>query len=296
MSPDQFREAIVGLSAADQARLSTAAHIYGRRHRSEPEDLYQEALVKALSGERRCPVGTNPVVFLSNAMRSIAFNWRPSHQLESLESAGDLATDEHVESVLAALLESALRHAFADDRIARAVLDGILEGLRGQALCDETGLDRTQLATARRRIRRWVLRYSGESRLIGPLTPGRGAMDRRIAARPIDAAGRKARRSFGEPDEPELVPAAGFKASPDPAVPAPGGKLRLERGVRRTPYWETPRRLENLLDALVEDVLGLSDEDVLAERDLLREPAPAPRPVRILRRWARWLARRLRPR
>ncbi|WP_421933939.1 hypothetical protein [Phenylobacterium sp.] len=139
--------------------------------RYEINDLINEAVLRALDGNRRCPRKTAPVIFLANAMRSIVSAERASVALhprtQSLSATGTegpfnvrsldrnpeemrLARDEFVERL------QALDTLFADDEEAQMIIMADIDGLDADAIRELTGLNSTQYATARRRIRRRI--------------------------------------------------------------------------------------------------------------------------------------------
>lgn len=134
-----------------------------------PEDLVQEALLRAMSGVRRCPAGTDIVVFLQGVIRSLASAARKRGGLlgplpldeESVswvpEPSGRRAATEN--------LRQRLLNVFAESTRERLIVTLMLRGYRGAQIRDRTGLSMTELATARRRIRRWIERAKREGKL-----------------------------------------------------------------------------------------------------------------------------------
>lgn len=73
---DQARDAVAALTATDLLRLQRAGAIYGVSIGVDGMDLVNEAISRALGGVRACPTDVPFVVFLRNAMRSIASSER----------------------------------------------------------------------------------------------------------------------------------------------------------------------------------------------------------------------------
>lgn len=169
----EIRAAIEALPPAGWLRLHKIARALCRHAGFEPGDLLQEAFHRALDGARRCPRDVDIHHFLAGVMRSIASDWckarrrwqrvqlvAPAAMLEAVMlQARDLRPgpdDQLASEEEAARLVAALRALFADDAIAQRLLDGMLEGLEGQALRALTGLDETEFASKRRLIRRRI--------------------------------------------------------------------------------------------------------------------------------------------
>ena len=109
--------------------------------------------------------------FLCEAMRSIVSSQRGSDAVRARAemvyvsdptSVGDaaktdpgpfasLASDEECQRIADAVLS-----LFSDDEAARDVAEGIMEGLEGEELSEWASIDKQQLATKRRLIRRRV--------------------------------------------------------------------------------------------------------------------------------------------
>ena len=80
---DQLRQAIERLTMADRLRLDAAATFLVRNLNGYcAEDLFQEAILRALTGARRYPPLENPdcefVPFLFGTMKSISSGWKHS--------------------------------------------------------------------------------------------------------------------------------------------------------------------------------------------------------------------------
>lgn len=163
---------IGSFTQADHLRLRKAARILCGGSGYEWNELLNEAVVRALSGTRRCPRSTQPVVFLANAMKSIVSAGRESLALQpettSLAATGTdgkvldpPSRQRTVEETLTARDDCAARLAalddlFKDDEEAQMVILGDIEGLDAEAIRDMQGWTLQELATVRRRIRRRI--------------------------------------------------------------------------------------------------------------------------------------------
>lgn len=147
-----------------RAKLLKAAayHMAGTDY--EPQDLLSEAVQRALDGERKCPRGVAPHVFLGNAMKSIAWARR-----EQLEGEPDMVSLEQAEDVVATPARSperaiiarqdcdgmlaALDELFADDAEAQVVFMGRIDGLEADEIRAIGEWDLQAYATICRRMR-----------------------------------------------------------------------------------------------------------------------------------------------
>jgi DNA-directed RNA polymerase specialized sigma24 family protein len=151
----------------DLLRLKATARLLARGLAPEIQwwDLLQEAFARVLNGSRRRPPDVPIDAFMTGVMRSIrAECWRrrwragarnaEAHQmLEALDPAPDperaLVAQQEIEA-LAAL--------FADDPVALQILTGIGDGLSADEIREEYGLTKKSYDTARKRMRRVLLR------------------------------------------------------------------------------------------------------------------------------------------
>lgn len=130
-----------------------------------PGELLQEALCRALLGERNCPRNVPFMAFMAQTMRSIANHNREQARRTvstSDNAGGDAAPpgatapspeDELMQRQDAAAVQ-AIHGCFEDDPEAQLVLLGWQDGLRGSELREATGLDQGKLDYAIRRIRK----------------------------------------------------------------------------------------------------------------------------------------------
>lgn len=165
-TPDEIRDQLDSLSAADWVRLETSAHFWAQAAGLDPGDLLQVALERTLSGQRKWPVGVPLNKFMSNAMKSIVSSARKGARSDPLDGADDL--DHSVDSEAPESPEDALRcgqvlervmQVFAGDQEALDILEGRGLGLDGEALRELVGQDKTAFDTTCKRIRRRYLTY-----------------------------------------------------------------------------------------------------------------------------------------
>jgi DNA-directed RNA polymerase specialized sigma24 family protein len=173
VSPAQTALALDLVSPMDLLRLKAIARVYARGLPPEVmwEDLLQEALTRVIAGSRRRPRGVPMVAFVAGVLRSLrAEHWRRA----SRESRGDGALRIDHESDAALGLSDptpgperalsarqeliAIRELFARDPVASRIIAGLGEGLSAEEIRRATGLAKTDYDSARRRIRRTLLR------------------------------------------------------------------------------------------------------------------------------------------
>ena len=168
---DQARDAVAALTATDLLRLQRAGAIYGVSIGVDGMDLVNEAISRALGGIRACPTDVPFVVFLRNAMRSIASSERgrmkeepmsesmtgdPDGPLTAVDRTAPGRTGE--ETLLAredtdARLK-ALEALFADDEDAQLVLMGDLDEMSAVDIRAMNEWSEQAYASVRRRMRR----------------------------------------------------------------------------------------------------------------------------------------------
>jgi DNA-directed RNA polymerase specialized sigma24 family protein len=168
--------AIRALSPAQWARLRKVAGLFAFGRLMEAEDLLQEAFRRALDGERKCPVRVDVVRFLAEAIRSIRDGElkpakrrpvlvpRPPAEAEPAQVPEPIDPAPNAEERLAAADEESIRERkreeviglFADDPAAQVIVEGIMEGMRGEDLRALTDLDPTGYESKRRLIRRRI--------------------------------------------------------------------------------------------------------------------------------------------
>jgi DNA-directed RNA polymerase specialized sigma24 family protein len=139
-------------------------------------DLLNEAIVRVLSGDRQRPPGTPLAVFLAGTMRSICSeHWRrlrKERQLliepgaegrDPLRDAPDNRPGADPERAFAAAQTlSLLCRLFDKDDVVMTIIAGLAEGLTAREICSRHGLTNTEYDSARKRMRRAILRHGLE--------------------------------------------------------------------------------------------------------------------------------------
>ncbi len=173
--PAQTALALDLVNEMDLLRLKTIARVYARGLEPEVawEDMLQEALTRVLVGSRLRPEGVTMVAFVAGILRSLrADYWRRAARAsagndtvridhESDESLAVVMSDPTPgpERELVALQElSTIRELFASDPTAVQIIDGLGRGLSAEQIRRSTGLSKTDYDSARRRMRRKLLR------------------------------------------------------------------------------------------------------------------------------------------
>jgi len=173
LTAGEIRTAIEAFPPVGWLRLHKVARVLCRHTGTEPEDLLQEAFRRALDGVRQCPRDVDVQRFLAGVMRSIASDWSKARKRRA--EVGLVAPSGGMQEVVvrvrdprpsaddwlareqeAACLRKAVLDLFADDPVARRVLDGIMDGREGDDLRSLTGLGETAFASKRRLIRRRI--------------------------------------------------------------------------------------------------------------------------------------------
>ena len=174
-SRDEIAAAIRSLTHADLARLKMVARKYSFGRPIEPEDLVQEAYLRALDS-RACPAHIDVVKFLAEAMRSIAHSEaeKTQHKLALVPidreggpnkqalSVPDEANDAEAQMLAAEQAErcvathTAIIALFEDDPNAQLVLEGMMEDMTAEEIRELTGLDKTGYDSKRKLIRRRI--------------------------------------------------------------------------------------------------------------------------------------------
>lgn len=176
LSQEELENAIAAFSDADWTRINKAAAFYQRlcsRSSMSANDLVQEALLRAISGTRKCPRDVGVAMFIAKAIRSIANgeaekieNIQPTISLDdetsSFELSGQDASPEDMVSNKQEhqKLEQKLINLFAGDETAQLMVLGILEGESRADLQALSELDDTQFNSKRRKIRRTINKAS----------------------------------------------------------------------------------------------------------------------------------------
>jgi DNA-directed RNA polymerase specialized sigma24 family protein len=180
-APAETALALKIVSKSDLLRLKTIARIHARGLPADAgwADLLQEAFTRILDGSRQQPAGVPLVAFLAGVMRSLkSEHWRralresryaqkfrapQAGEPEDLD-LGDRASDP--ERLLSALQElAAVDRLFADDHMVLQIINGLAEGLTAEQIRAAMGISKTDYDSARKRMRRTLLREGLTCRL-----------------------------------------------------------------------------------------------------------------------------------
>lgn len=176
LNRDELIAALRALSRADLLRLEEKAKYRAQGSGMEGDDLFQEAIVRTLDEDRKCPSDVPVHIYLDNAMRSIADGERQKYVREQPANAVQSGErpDEGLlvnqpdpapspcETALARVelgeVLNGLARMFADDPQAQAVIIGDLEGWSAGDVKYLGKMDDKQYAAARKRVRRGLAR------------------------------------------------------------------------------------------------------------------------------------------
>jgi DNA-directed RNA polymerase specialized sigma24 family protein len=137
------------------------------------DDLLQEAITRVLVGSRRQPPGVTMVAFLAGIMRSLrAEHWRRARQGPGsgdalrIDHKHDLSKEPALrdsapgpeQSLMAREALCAIEGLFAGDIVALRIVAGLAEGRSAAQIRDAAGISKTDYDSARRRMRRALLR------------------------------------------------------------------------------------------------------------------------------------------
>jgi DNA-directed RNA polymerase specialized sigma24 family protein len=166
--------AIHSLSDADLVRLKALARLWARGLPGglSWSDVLHEAIARALDGSRNWPAGVPILAFLSGVMRSICDDqWRRErleHEMllrdvdlevqgAAVGAEGSFADPERTLSAVQRL--AAVNQLFAADPIALKIVAGLADGLTAAEICKLYGMSQREYDTARKRMRRALLRH-----------------------------------------------------------------------------------------------------------------------------------------
>jgi len=177
-SRDEVAAAIRAFTPADWARLKRVAAKYAFARPVSPEDLMQEAFMRALD-TRVCPSDIDVVKFLAEIIRSVADGEaeKIEHKakLVPIANTGDpddlvydiadgaanaearLIEAQHAERCIAA--HAGLVALFDDDPTAQLILEGMMDDMAGEELRELTGLDKVAYDSKRKAIRRKITKH-----------------------------------------------------------------------------------------------------------------------------------------
>jgi len=164
---------LAGLSKADWVRLNMAAAYRSIIVSGDPDDLLQEALVRVLSGERRCPKDVAILVFLKQTMRSIAsssaksFSKKPiivpppDFEEYTIQESATQEKTKSIEDILcsegeAEKIKEKVFALFEHDETANMILMGRVEEMTANEIQTMLGIDQTQYQSKSKYIRRTI--------------------------------------------------------------------------------------------------------------------------------------------
>jgi DNA-directed RNA polymerase specialized sigma24 family protein len=164
---DEVLAALDTISPDDRLKLHAIEGVLLRGTRFAPRGLLQEAVCRAIMGDRHCPKRVPFMAFLVMSMKSIASHdreqrWKtlqlvPRHGDASVAPsdcpADQLSPEEHMIEQQAADTVKQIHDLFPEDTEAQLVIMGWADGLRGRELREATGLDQAALDYAGKRIR-----------------------------------------------------------------------------------------------------------------------------------------------
>jgi RNA polymerase sigma-70 factor (ECF subfamily) len=156
-------------------RLKTLARWYARGLPPDVtwEDLLQEALTRILVGKRQVPQAVPILAFVAGVMRSLrSEHWQRAERMlartrrrsnsvsRDAQRAGELidAAPGPDRAVMAQQELAAIRRLFAGDTTALFILDGLAQGQTAEEIRVTARLSETDYASARKRMRRVLLR------------------------------------------------------------------------------------------------------------------------------------------
>lgn len=174
------------LSVPDRLRLKKAAEYHCNRGRHQPQDLIQEAFLRALTGERKCPQNISVLVFLIQSIRSIASSDYKTDQRRSSQSSAykqqspdnhnterprvtaiptssnsvgedvDEGTPEQeiIERENAQNMRKRLLERVEDDTLAYYILECVLDEMQASEIIELLEIDKRTYDTKRKFIRR----------------------------------------------------------------------------------------------------------------------------------------------
>jgi len=163
--------ALAAVSEIDHVRLRAQARLRARGlpNGIDWSDLLNEALARALDGSRQWPSGVPLLVFLAGAMRSICDDiWRRRRREAELiafgisadadcrEVASPAADQERVMAACEAV--GAIYRLFAGDVVVMRIISGLANGQSAEDIRILHGMSLVEYQSARRRMRRALLR------------------------------------------------------------------------------------------------------------------------------------------
>lgn len=157
-SPSDINNAINNLSKADTYRLHSIAKQYSYHCSMDVDEILNEAIFRAISGKRKCPINVSLIAFISQTMRSIAFNERRKNEkYESIDNSTTSLQDKSVsldEKASADQELNTISELFKNDEDITSYLMGISDGLTPNEICELWEWDRKKYGSVQKRLRR----------------------------------------------------------------------------------------------------------------------------------------------
>jgi len=182
LSPAEVHIIIESLENSDWIRLVKISRFHALRKNYRfggygPEELLNEAFLRALNGTRKCHRDLDFIQFMSGVMRSIVSSNVKTQitqntvvvdfQEKSIVPDSMQTQDEESKLVNRDYFENLfndLMRLFEGDEIAQIILEGDIEGLPKTELMELTQLDTKSFATKRKAIRRKIIREFKDER------------------------------------------------------------------------------------------------------------------------------------
>lgn len=176
---DDIREALEKLTDVQLARLRLKGRLLAPGAGCAGDDLLNEAVMRALTGDRLCPTDVSVYTFLGNAMRSIADGEREKFERGAPAGSGhdekspigqladgrtplpDIAAADRIEF---GRVISRVEALFSDDKQAMAIVIGDMQGWTPAEIKQLESMSDVEFASARRRVRREIAREFGDRR------------------------------------------------------------------------------------------------------------------------------------
>ena len=168
--PEEVHRALADLLESEgSVRLMAIARLHARKCRLDADDLFHEACVLSMCGDRRWPRDVPMLTFLAGVMRSIAHGWRKkARRMADKPPDEALIGDDYPTPAdmleEADLLKKALRR-FEDDPEVHMLLQALIDGWGKSDLLSLFDEDEIAYATARRRLRRKLNKLSQQEDL-----------------------------------------------------------------------------------------------------------------------------------
>jgi DNA-directed RNA polymerase specialized sigma24 family protein len=175
LRPAETALALDLISRMDFLRLKSIARWHARGLPADVtwDDLLQEAITRVLVGSRQQPEGITTVAFLAGIMRSLrSEHWRRMRQGPGaaetlhLDQQRDLSKEPALRdpapdperSLMAREGLAAIDALFASDPVALQIIAGLAEGRTAAQIRSGAGITKTGYESARKRMRRALLR------------------------------------------------------------------------------------------------------------------------------------------